>query len=55
MSNKSDVIIKNKFGTNSASRYILRYTSRKDATESLDLNNYITKYTTRYSAVEQMK
>lgn len=55
MSNKSDVIIKNKFGTNSASRYILRYTSRKDATESLDLNSYITKYTTRYSAVEQMK
>lgn len=55
MGAKQDVIIKNKFGTKSPGRYILRYTSRKDANESLDINEYITKYTTRYSAVEQLK
>ena len=55
MGSKQDVVIKNKFGTKTPGRYILRYTSRKDANESLDINDYITKYTTRYSAVEQLK
>lgn len=55
MGSKQDIVIKNKFGTKTPGRYILRYTSRKDANESLDINDYITKYTTRYSAVEQLK
>lgn len=55
MGMKQDVIIKNKFGSKTPRKYILRYTSRKDATESLDAEAYITKYTTRYSAVEQLK
>lgn len=55
MGSKQDIVIKNKFGTKTPGRYILRYTSREDANESLDINDYITKYTTRYSAVEQLK
>lgn len=51
---KKSVVIKSKFGTKSAGNYILRYTSREDATESLDIHNYITKYTPRYDATEQL-
>lgn len=52
---KQDIVISNQFGSKSPGRYIMRYTSRTDANESLDINEYITKYTTRYSAVEQLK
>lgn len=55
MSLKKSVVIVSKFGTKTAGNYILRYTSRDDATESLDIGEYITKYTTRYSATEQLK
>lgn len=51
--NKS-IVIKSKFGTKSAGNYILRYTSREDATESLDIHDYITKYTPRYEATEKL-
>lgn len=51
--NKS-IVIKSKFGTKSAGNYILRYTSREDATESLDIHDYITKYTPRYQATEKL-
>lgn len=52
---KQDVVIKSKFGTKSAGNYILRYTSRDDATESLEIYDYITKYTPRYNATEELK
>lgn len=52
---KQDIVIKSKFGTKSAGNYILRYTSREGATESLEIYDYITKYTPRYNATEQLK
>lgn len=51
---KKSVVIKSKFGTKTAGNYLLRYTSREDATESLEINDYITKYTPRYEATEQL-
>ncbi|MCG3400720.1 relaxase MobL [Staphylococcus massiliensis] len=52
---KQDIIIRSQFGSKSPGNYIVNYTSRKNATESLEINNYITKYTTRYEANEKLK
>lgn len=52
---KQDIVIKSKFKTKSAGNYILRYTSREGATESLEIEDYITKYTPRYNATEELK
>lgn len=53
---KKSVVIKSKFGTKTKTvgNYLLRYSSREDATESLEINDYITKYTPRYEATEQL-
>lgn len=54
MNLKKSVVIKSKFGTKTAGNYLLRYSTREDATESLEINDYITKYTPRYEATEQL-
>ncbi|WP_341775905.1 relaxase MobL [Staphylococcus hyicus] len=55
MNLKQSIMIKSSFGSKNPSNYILNYTSREDATESLEIENYITKYTTRLSANESLR
>ncbi|PTJ36452.1 relaxase MobL [Staphylococcus simulans] len=52
---KQSIIIKSQFGSKTPSRYIKEYTSRKHATESLEIKKYITQYTPRLNATEQLK
>lgn len=55
MASNQQVLIRSQFGTKSISKYIMRYASREDATESLMVDDYITKYMTRSSATERLK
>lgn len=55
MNLKQSIMIKSSFGSKNPSKYILNYTSREGATESLEIENYITKYTTRLSANESLR
>lgn len=55
MSLDKNIVIVSKFGSKSPGNYISRYTSREDATESLEIGDYISKYSSRYSAAEQLK
>lgn len=48
-------MIKSKFGSKTPGQYIINYTSREDATESLEIQDYITNYTPRYNATETLK
>ncbi|WP_251522129.1 relaxase MobL [Staphylococcus sp. Marseille-Q6910] len=52
---KQSIMIKSKFGSKTPGQYIINYTSREDATESLEIQDYITNYTPRYNATETLK
>lgn len=52
---KTSIVIKSKFGTTTPGRYIDNYSSREDATESLEIKDYISKYTPRMNATESLK
>ena len=55
MASEQQVLIRSQFGTKSISKYIMRYASREDATESLMVDDYIIKYMARSSATEKLK
>lgn len=52
---KQSIVIKSQFGSKTPGRYIKEYTSREDATETLEIENYISQYTPRMNATEKLK
>lgn len=51
---KHHIFLGNQFGTKTVGNYILRYTSKEEKTESLEISNYITRYTPRLDATEAL-
>ena len=48
------IFLGNQFGTKTVGNYILRYTSKEEKTEALEISNYITRYTPRLDATESL-
>lgn len=52
---KQSIVIKSQFGSKTPGKYIKEYTSREDATESLEIEDYVSQYTPRRKATESLK
>lgn len=48
------IFLGNQFGTKTVGNYILRYTSKEEKTDPLEISNYITRYTPRLDATEAL-
>lgn len=48
------IVLRNQFGTKTVGNYILRYSSKDEKTESLEIDSYITRYTPRLDATEAL-
>ncbi|PTH39430.1 relaxase MobL [Staphylococcus capitis] len=55
MTLEQSIVIKSQFGSKTSGNYVKEYTSREDATESLEIEKYISKYTPRRNATESLK
>ncbi|SIK31292.1 Uncharacterised protein [Mycobacteroides abscessus subsp. abscessus] len=55
MTLEQSIVIKSQFGSKTSGNYVREYTSREDATESMEIEKYISKYTPRRNATESLK